>query len=393
MGAFLDAGGLGMIGSIGSSLISNVGSARAQKLANRANLQIAQMNNEWNAQQASLSRNWQEQMMDKQNQWNLEQWNRENQFNSASAQRQRYEEAGLNSALMMQGNGAGTAGSVTSAGAGQSPTPTAQQVTMQPARFDFSGIAQAINSYYTNQSLAQDIVSKKRTNAVADDALSQFHQEYINAYLAGMSGRDVADLSPARINAMNRVAPLQVNVGLMRNLQEFDNAVNEGRLKIAQRINLETSTEAQSILNKYLDDQQQAELDIKIASAAELRSRKKLTDAQFDTEVWRAISEQLNANQARLSYAMMSRIFNAKVDAVKSELLHNKSYFDFRRKRMEDIVSGEADSAALQSYSSNLELQYLKNFGEERPGLDMWNLARFLQGLFGLLPGFGQGKR
>lgn len=393
--ALIGAGGSGL-----SSIVGNVASVRAQKLANKANLQIAQMNNEWNAQQAALSRNWQEQMMDKQNQWNLDQWNRENQYNSASAQRQRYEEAGLNSALMMQGNGAGTAGSITSAGAGQSPTPTAQQVTMQPARFDFSGIAQAINSYYTNKSLAEDVVSKQRNNAVGAEALRQFPQEYVNAYLAGMSGRDVTDLSPVRINAMNRVAPLTVYTGAMRGLVELDNARTEGQLKMAQVIGQNLDNESKGIMNKYLDSQQQAELIVKLADIAEMMSRKKLTDAQAKTEFWKAISEMLGAKGAGLDYKMKSALLDNVIATTLQELAHNEEYYGLRRQRLHDIVSGEGSTAALNAQRSNAELHYLKTTGASPSSSGVfpspWFLGRFMQGLLrpfgGITPFFRIGK-
>ena len=400
MSDFITGGGLGMIGSIGSSLISNVGSARAQKLANKANLQIAQMNNEWNAQQAALSRNWQEQMMDKQNQWNLAQWNRENEYNSASAQRQRYEEAGLNGALMMQGNGAGIAGSITSAGAGQSPTPQAQQVTMQPAHFDFSSIAQAINSYYTNKSLAEDIVEKNRNNAVGAEAFKQFPREYINAYLAGMSGRDVADLSPARINAMNRVAPLTVNTNAMRGLVELDNARTEGQFKFAQVIGQNLDNEAKGIMNKYLDANEQVNLITKLANIAEMVSRKKLTDAQAKTEAWRAVSEMFNSKDAGLNYRMKSALIDNMIGSALQELSHNEEYYGLRRQHLYDIVNAEGSTAALNAQRSNSELRYLKAMDASPSGSaswgSPWQIGRFLQGLLkpfgGITPFFNIGK-
>lgn len=103
-------------GSLASGTASLLGglfqgnqSVKAQKLANASNEKIARENNQW-----------QRENMQMQNDWNIEQWNRENEYNSASAQSQRFREAGLNPYLAMTGGAsAGTASSITSSDAGQ----------------------------------------------------------------------------------------------------------------------------------------------------------------------------------------------------------------------------------------------------------------------------------
>lgn len=82
-----------------------------QDKQNQANMELHMMDNNFN-----------ERMSEKANQWNIEQWNREvaqqdlnwqrdAEYNSASAQVERYREAGLNPTIMMQGQGAGSASS------------------------------------------------------------------------------------------------------------------------------------------------------------------------------------------------------------------------------------------------------------------------------------------
>lgn len=66
-------------------------------------------NNEFNAQQAQLNRDFQEKMLQKQQDYATDMWNKTNEYNTASAQRQRYEAAGLNPYMMMGGVNAGTA--------------------------------------------------------------------------------------------------------------------------------------------------------------------------------------------------------------------------------------------------------------------------------------------
>lgn len=148
------AGGASAIGG----LISSIFGKKSNDSANQTNLKIAQMNNEWS-----------EKMMDKQNMYNIAQWNREaafskqqaadanafteymqdkaNQYNSASAQAARLREAGLNPALVMSGQNAGTAqgasGVQASTPSGNSVgLPSPSQVTFRP--YDYSGFGQAI---------------------------------------------------------------------------------------------------------------------------------------------------------------------------------------------------------------------------------------------------------
>lgn len=374
------------IGSAVAGIASSVGNVRSQKLANKANLQIAQMNNEWNAQQAALSRNWQEQMMDKQNQWNLNQWNRENQYNSASAQRQRYEEAGLNSALMMQGNGAGTAGSITSAGAGQSPTPQAQQVTMQPARFDFSSVAQAINSYYANQKLAEEAGEIGRRNTAVDNIIQHQPDEYHNAVLAGIAGRDVADLSPARINAMNRVAPLTVNLGLMRAMKELDNMNREGEFKSAQTLNLNLDADAKRIQLRYLEPMQAAELNLKIGQAFNAFASGNLSIKKAETEVWNAINAQLDSEGKQLDLNARRTLYDSYVRSIHQKYEYNRLYYKYRKAFAKDIASGEGHSAQSLSEMSRLEKAWYEGWNKNKGTRTIYGLGRAFGNILGSVP-------
>lgn len=100
---------IGGAAGLASSIIQGNQSVKAQKLANEANLRIARENNQWNRENMQM-----------QNDWNLRQWQRENEYNSASAQFERFREAGLNPYLAMTGGAqAGTASSISSADPGQ----------------------------------------------------------------------------------------------------------------------------------------------------------------------------------------------------------------------------------------------------------------------------------
>lgn len=97
MGGFTDALP-GAIGSVGGALLGGIIGSHNQSEANKTNLAINQANIDF-----------QREMWNKQKEYNMEMWDKQNEYNSASAQVRRYRAAGLNPALMMQGQSAGVA--------------------------------------------------------------------------------------------------------------------------------------------------------------------------------------------------------------------------------------------------------------------------------------------
>lgn len=127
---FVSSGaGIGSLVSTGANFVGNLLSKSSNDKANAQNLQVAQMNNEFN-----------ERMLNKQL-----------AYNSASAQVDRFRQAGLNPYLAMQGQGAGQASTTTAAA-----TPE-----VRPYNWDFSNIGNAvqagIQSHLSNQMLDEQI--------------------------------------------------------------------------------------------------------------------------------------------------------------------------------------------------------------------------------------------
>lgn len=122
-----------LLGAIASGVGSILG-AGASSYAARKQLQATRETNASNERIAKANNDWNRESMDLQNSWNLAQWNRENAYNSASAQADRFREAGLNPYLAMtQGANAGMASNMESA-----PVAPASEVGKQmPA--DYSG--------------------------------------------------------------------------------------------------------------------------------------------------------------------------------------------------------------------------------------------------------------
>lgn len=125
-----------------SNIIGNIFGKKSQDNANEANLKINQMNNEFNAREA-------EKAFLRESHYNDKVRAEDRAYNSAQAQVERYRQAGLNPALMMQGQSAGMA---QSNGVSSSAASAAQAAPQQGFNPDFSGFSNAVNQFLRNQS-------------------------------------------------------------------------------------------------------------------------------------------------------------------------------------------------------------------------------------------------
>lgn len=149
VGAALVSGGAGLLGSVFN--------AHSMAKYNKTQKEIAKMNNEYNYR-----------MFNEQNQWNLEQWQRENEYNTPLAQRQRFEQAGINPYMAMGNMTSGNAqGNITSA----VPQP-AEFPNLRPNMAVGEGVTQSINQAITAYS-ASAMVEK----TLADAALARTDQQ------------------------------------------------------------------------------------------------------------------------------------------------------------------------------------------------------------------------
>lgn len=112
---------MSILASLGSNLIGGVFGAISQNSANKANREINQMNNEFN-----------ERMMDKQIAYEQEMWQKNNEYNSASAQAERWKEAGFNPSMMMGNANAGVASSGSVSAASAAPSAPQQAFNSAP---------------------------------------------------------------------------------------------------------------------------------------------------------------------------------------------------------------------------------------------------------------------
>ena len=266
---------LGGIIAAGASLAGNAIGASSQNKANQTNIDINRENNAFNAQQAQIQRDWQEKM-----------WGMNNSYNSPNAMISR----GLNP--FVQGSAA-MAGSRSPASGGAAASAVSPP-SIQAFRPDFSDVGSALAS------MAQARASM--LNAEQNAALTPYR---INQILGDTNYRNIGIGQSGYWNASTggRSALLDQS----KEYQELKNMEFAGRLTSAQEAQILLDSDAQQILNKYLDEQQQADLFIKGQTLANLYSQGSLTEAQYKTEMAKAVKTAAETNGIRINNKIASQ--------------------------------------------------------------------------------------
>jgi hypothetical protein len=260
---------LGGIIAAGASLAGNAIGASSQNKANQTNIDINRENNAFNAQQAQLQRDWQEKM-----------WGMNNSYNSPNAMISR----GLNP--FVQGSAA-MAGSRSPASGGSAAS-AAPPPSIQAFRPDFSDVGSALAS------MAQARASM--INAEQNAALTPYKIEQIRGATdyrnIGVGQSGYWNASTGRKSAL---------LDQSKEYQELKNMEFAGRLTSAQESQILLDAQAQQILNKYLDEQQQADLFIKGQTLANLYAQGALSEAQYKNQMAQAVKTSAETNGIRIS--------------------------------------------------------------------------------------------
>lgn len=318
---------------------SAVGDAISTNKTNKANMAINQMNNEFNAAEAEKAR-----------QFQLDMWNRTNAYNTASAQRSRLEEAGLNPYLMMNGGSSGTAQSAGST----SPASAAPPLSMQ--RQDFSGISNALSS-------ALQIANQtKETNAVVQNLQGQksLADAQTNSILSNV---DWYKLGPTYKKWLQTTGALRANLQFDTDKQNFDNMRWTGFLIRAQRAGQLLDNRAQTVLNKYLDQGQQLQLNIATAQYEDLIASGYLKYQQAKTELSRRILLNAQARGQQISNEVADETAASLIKAYNAE---NQASLDINSPFMTDEGRKEAASVLQARMNAlNEEWNYSKRYWNE----------------------------
>lgn len=287
---------MGLFGSVlgglfgaGASSIQNGQNRQNVQETNKMNYKINQMNNQFNERMAIQQRNWQEDM-----------WNKENTYNTASAQRQRLEEAGLNPYLMMNGGSSGTAGSV---GTGATAT-SSGNAQMQPFQADYSGIGSSVGNIFQYELMQSEKSQLQGARQLADAKAMET-----------LSNIDWGKLTDETRNYLKSTGLARAQLGYAKEQQEVDNMAMTGLIMRAQRSGMLLDNETKGVLNKYLDQQQQLDLNVKAADYYQRMSAGYLSYA----EAKKAIAEEaLAAARTRgqnISNEVSSRIAESQIAA------------------------------------------------------------------------------
>nr|DAW64158.1 MAG TPA: Putative minor capsid protein [Microviridae sp.] len=260
---------LGGIIAAGASLAGNAIGSASQSKTNDASKEIAEMNNKFNAEQAQIQRDWQEQM-----------WNKNNEYNSPQAMISR----GLNPFI---GSSAG-AGVSKSPASGGSAAQAAGMPSLQAFRPDFSDVGTALAS------MAQ--ARAAMMNAEQNAALTPYRMQEI---LGNTNYRNIGIGQSGYWNASTgrRSALLDQS----KEYQELKNMEFAGRLTSAQEAQILLDSQAQQVLNKYLDEQQQADLFIKGQTLANLYAQGALSEAQYKNQMAQAVKTAAETNGIRIN--------------------------------------------------------------------------------------------
>lgn len=337
---------MGLLGSIaggllgiGSSAIQNSQNRQNVRETNQMNYKINQLNNQFNERMAMQQRDFQENM-----------WNKENTYNTAFAQRQRLEEAGLNPYLMMNG---GSAGSAQSVGPGAVAS-SAGSAVMQPFQADYSGIGSSIGNIFQYELMQSEKSQLQGARQLADAKAMEI-----------LSNVDWGKLTDEARNYLKSTGLARARLGYAKEQQEVDNMAMTGLVMRAQHAGMLLDNESKSILNKYLDQQQQLDLNVKAADYYQRMASGYLSYA----EAKKALAEEaLAAARTRgqhISNEVASRIAESQIAA---NIAVNQSSAAYHNEELRlDLPQDNARSKNIEEwYRSRNEKKRYKYFDADK---------------------------
>lgn len=346
---------MGLLGSIaggllglGSSAVQNSQNRQNVRETNQMNYKINQMNNQFNERMAMQQRDFQENM-----------WNKENAYNTASAQRQRLEEAGLNPYLMMNGGSAGTAQSV---GTGSAATSSGNAV-MQPFQADYSSIGSSIGNIFQYELMQSEKSQLQGARQLADAKAMET-----------LSNIDWGKLTDETRSYLKSTGLSRAQLGYAKEQQEVDNMAMTGLVLRAQRSGMLLDNEAKGILNKYLDQQQQLDLNVKAADYYQRMASGYLSYAEAKKSLAEEALAAARTRGQKISNEVASRIAESQIAANiavnestaafhKEELRLGLSQDNARSKNIEEWYRSRNEKKKHQYFDSDKWVDYGTSIG------------------------------
>lgn len=299
--AFKDFAG-GLFGGVGTVISGAIG-AKSTADTNKTNLKINQMNNDFNAREAQKARDFQ-----------LDMWDRENQYNSASSQRKRLEEAGYNPYMSdaQAGTAAGMSGTSAASAAG-----AASQIPYTP---DFQSVG-------VNLASALKMMSEKKQTDIENLNMSDLLRSQIWQNLGATDWRNASPEAREYNLAQGRRA---AELGMASLEENLSNQRWSNNLLVANITNSLLDADSKTILNKYLDQQQQAELNIKAANYEYLVMSGQLKRQEVNNLIAEEIETYARANGYKIQNKILRETSDGLIRATNNTNFYFGSYYHSR---------------------------------------------------------------
>lgn len=292
----------GLFGGLGSVLSGAIG-AKTTGDTNKTNLKINQMNNDFNAREAQKARDFQ-----------LNMWNKENEYNSASSQRKRMEEAGYNP--YMSDAQAGTATGMS----GTSAATAAGAVSQIPYTPDFQSVG-------VNLASALKMMSEKKQTDIENLNMSDLLRSQIWQNIGATDWRNASPEARAYNLSQGRKA---AELGMASLEENLSNQRWSNNLLVANIANSLLDAEAKTVMNKYLDENQRAELNIKAANYEYLIMSGQMKRQEVNNLVADEILTYAKANGQKISNRIAEETADKLIKATNNTNLYFGDYYGSR---------------------------------------------------------------
>ena len=292
----------GLFGGVGS-VISGIIGSKTTSDTNKTNLKINQMNNDFNAREAQKARDFQ-----------LDMWNRENEYNKASSQRKRLEEAGYNPYMSdaQAGIATGMSGTPSATAAG-----AASQVPYTP---DFQSVG-------VNLASALKMMSEKKQTDIENLNMSDLLRSQIWQNVGATDWRNASPEARAYNLSQGRKA---AELGMASLEENLSNQRWSNNLLVANIANSLLDAEAKTVMNKYLDENQRAELNIKAANYEYLVMSGQMKRQEVNNLIADEILTYAKANGQKISNHIAEETADKLIKATNDTNMYFGDYYSSR---------------------------------------------------------------
>jgi len=140
--------------------------------------------------------------------------------------------------------------------------------------------------------------------------------------------------------------------------QTLRNAQFAERISAAQETQILLNSDAQRVINKYMDQNQQADLFIKAQTLVNLQNQGALTEKQIQTEIQRAILVSAEASGKKIDNRVAVDTANSLIKAANAshELQYRDSTYDYKNVKLRKYTEYKTSMAQQKAAEYGAEL-------------------------------------